>query len=88
MGIGGRVRAAHLSHFCPGGFGFPVTSPNAVGLDLEDAHFLRQSWHLVADHAARAAGQTCARCADAIAADQHARRRGGGDWVHESCPPP
>jgi hypothetical protein len=85
--IGERVRAAHLSHFCPGGLGFPVTSPNAVGLDLEDAHFLRQSWLIVADHAARAAGQTCARCGDGIGADQDTRRRGGGDWVHESCPP-
>ncbi len=84
--IGERVRAAHLSHYCPGGLGFPVASPSSAGLDLEHAHFIRQSWLIVADHAARAAGRTCARCGQPMAADQNARRRITGDWVHESCP--
>ena len=86
MGIGERVRQAHLDHFCPGGLGFPVTSPNSVGLDLEDAPFIRQSWLTVDDHAARVDGPACARCAQPIAASHDVRRRAGGDWVHESCP--
>jgi hypothetical protein len=84
--IGERVRAAHLSHYCPGGLGIPVTSSNSVGLDLEAAHFLRLSWLAVNDHAAHAAGQTCARCSRSIEADQDVRRRAFGDWAHESCP--
>jgi hypothetical protein len=86
VGIGERVRAAHLDHYCPGGLGFPVTSPNSVGLDLEDADFIRQSWLTVADHAARAAGLVCVRCGQPIAASHDVRRRTDGDWVHESCP--
>jgi hypothetical protein len=84
--IGERVRAAHLSHYCPGGLGIPVTSPNSVGLDLEHAHFIRQSWLTVDDHAAHAAGQICARCGQRIEADQDVRRRACGDWAHETCP--
>jgi ribosomal protein S27AE len=84
--IGERVRAAHLSHFCPGGLGFPVTSPSTAGVDLEHAHFIRQSWLIVADHAAQPANRICARCAQPIAARHDVRRRVCGDWVHESCP--
>jgi hypothetical protein len=86
VGIGERVRAAHLSHYCPGGLGFAVTSPNSVGLDLEDAHFIRQSWLVVEDHAARVASLACARCGQPITASHDVRRRAGGDWVHENCP--
>ena len=86
MGIGGRVRAAHLNHYCPGGLGFPVTSPNSVGLDLEDAHFIRQSWLTVDDHAARVTDMLCVRCRQPMEASHDVRRRAAGDWVHESCP--
>ena len=86
MGIGQRVRAAHLSHFCPGGLGFPITSATAAGTDLADAPFLRRS-SLATDHSARAAGETCARCGERLRADQTARRRVSRDWVHEACPP-
>ena len=86
MRIGERVRAAHLSHYCPGGLGFPVTSPNCVGLDLEDADFIRQTWLIVEDHAAHAAGEICVRCSQPIEADHDVRRRVTRDWVHEICP--
>ncbi len=86
--IGERVRAAHLGHYCPGGLGFPVTSPNSVGLSLEDAHFIRRSWLIVDDHAARVAGPVCARCRQPIEVSHDVRRRVGGDWVHENCPLP
>jgi hypothetical protein len=84
--IGERVRAAHLSHYCPGGLGFPVTSPNSVGLDLEHAQFIKQSWLRAEDHAVHAGGETCGRCDQLMRADQNARRRIRGDWVHENCP--
>ncbi len=87
MGIGQRVREAHLSHFCPGGLGFPVTSATAAGTDLADAPFLRRSSLLANDHSACGAGETCARCGEPIRADQMARRRASRDWVHEGCPP-
>ena len=88
MGIGERVRDAHLSHFCPGGAGFPVKSPNSVGLNLEDARFARQPWLTAGGHAAHADGQACGRCDQAIAPDQDVRRGVTGAWLHENCPEP
>jgi hypothetical protein len=38
------------------------------------------------DNAAHAAGKICVRCDQQIDADQAARRRISGDWVHETCP--
>ena len=38
------------------------------------------------DNAAHAAGKICVRCDQQIEADQAARRRISGDWVHETCP--
>jgi hypothetical protein len=85
--IGEKVRAAHVNQFCPGGLGFPVTSPSSVGLDLEHADFIRQLWLTTGDHAAHAAGERCVRCGKLIEADHDVRRRLCGDWVHETCPP-
>jgi hypothetical protein len=87
MGIGERVREAHLRHFCPGGAGFPVTSPTSAGVDLEQAPFVRQPHVALDDHMARASGEPCGRCEQAIEARQAVRRRAGGLWVHENCPP-
>jgi hypothetical protein len=87
VGIGTRVREAHIRCFCPGGAGFLVKSPNSAGLDLEEAPFIKQSSLTIEDHAARVAGETCGRCGLPIAAGHDARRRLGGEWVHESCPP-
>ncbi len=86
MRIGEKVRAAHLDHYCPGGLGFPVKSPNAVGVDLEQADFVKQLWLITEDHSAHAAGKTCARCGRLIEASHDVRRRVFRDWVHESCP--
>ena len=36
---------------------------------------------------AHAPGQVCERCGQVIAAQQDARRRPDGRWVHEECPP-
>jgi len=36
---------------------------------------------------AHAAGQVCERCGQVIGAEQDARRRPDGRWVHEECPP-
>ena len=78
-----RVREAHLSHFCPGGAGFPVTTSRPIGLDLEEA-----APEPAPDGGlAGAAGHECCRCARPIRAGQDARRRGSGTWVHEACPP-
>jgi hypothetical protein len=82
--IGERVREAHLSHFCPGGAGFPVTSPNSAGVDLE-TRFVNQPGLACGGHPARA-GQVCGRCGHPIAHDQDARRSLSGVWLHESCP--
>lgn len=86
MGIDERVRAAHVDHFCPGGAGFPVTSPNGAGLDLEEAGFVRRSWLLCEDHQAHVAGETCGRCHRPLGLAEDARRQAGGNWVHETCP--
>jgi hypothetical protein len=82
-----RVREAHLSHFCPGGAGVPVTTSRPVGLDLEQAAGQQPAPDAPA---ARAGGQRCGRCGQPITPGQDARRRATSDssgaWVHESCP--
>lgn len=83
MRIDDMVREAHLSHFCPGGASFPVTTSRPVGLDADRAVPQRPA----ESNAARAGGQRCGRCEHAITPGQDARRRAGGAWVHESCPP-
>jgi hypothetical protein len=78
LSIGQRVRAVHLSQYCPGGLGFPAGSPGAgpagragsAGLD---------------GHAAQAAGETCVRCGRRIGGGEPVRRQASGGWVHESC---
>jgi len=82
MEIDERVREAHLSHFCPGGAGFPVTDSRPIGLDAGQAAPARA----LSGPPARAAGSRCGRCGEPIAAGQDARRRASGAWVHESCP--
>jgi hypothetical protein len=82
MDIDERVREAHLSHFCPGGAGFPVTTSRPIGLDLAEA----APPPALDGTAARAAGQRCGRCGQPIVAGQDARRRASGAWVHENCP--
>jgi hypothetical protein len=76
-----RVRDAHLTHFCPGGAGLPVTSSRLVGLGPPAAVPTGLD-----DNAARAAGRQCGRCGQPIAAGQDVRRRVSGTWVHETCP--
>jgi hypothetical protein len=88
MGIGERVRDAHLSHFCPGGAGFPVASPNSAGVDLDQAAFLRLPRPGPDIYSARATGEVCGRCEHPIEAGEAVRRRARGPWVHENCPPP
>jgi hypothetical protein len=39
------------------------------------------------DNEAHAPGQICGRCGAVITADQDARLRADGRWVHEVCPP-
>ena len=83
MRIDEKVREAHLNHFCPGGASFPVTTSRPVGLDLEAATGPPSALDA---SAVRAGGKRCGRCDRPIEAGQDARRRGGGAWVHESCP--
>jgi hypothetical protein len=83
MGIGQRVRAVHLSQYCPGGLGFPAGSPGAAGAGA-------LGWPGggppdPAGHAAQAAGETCERCGRQITRRQAVRRRAHGGWVHEAC---
>jgi hypothetical protein len=82
MEIEERVREAHLSHFCPGGASFPVTDSRPIGLDPGQAAPDRA----LNGTSARAAGSTCGRCGQPIAAGQDARRQASGPWVHENCP--
>ena len=82
MEIDERVREAHLSHFCPGGAGFPVTTSRPIGLDPEEA----APPPALDGTPARAAGGECGRCGRPIEARQDARRRVSGAWVHENCP--
>lgn len=84
--IDDKVTAAHVDHFCPGASGFPVTSPHAVGLDLEDA-FAGEPATLTS-RARADAGERCERCRQLLAAGQQVRRRASGAWMHESCPHP
>ena len=77
-----RVREAHLSHFCPGGAGFPVTTSRPIGLDLEEA----APPPALDGTLTGAAGHDCARCGRQIRAGQDARRRVSGALVHETCP--
>jgi len=79
VGIGERVRAVHLSQYCPGGLGFPAGSPGP-GLAGTDS-----SSPDSANHEAQAAGHRCARCGRDISAGQPARRRSDQDWVHGDC---
>jgi hypothetical protein len=81
MQIDERVRDAHLTHFCPGGAGFPVTSSGSVGLGPPATAPAGLD-----DHAARAAGQRCGRCGQPIAPGLDVRRHVTGIWVHETCP--
>ena len=77
-----RVREAHLSHFCPGGAGFPVTTSRPIGLDLEDAAPPPDLDGTLTG----AAGHECDRCGQPIQEGQDIRRRISGAWVHETCP--
>ena len=77
-----RVREAHLSHFCPGGASFPVTTSRPIGLDLEEA----APPPALDGTLTGAAGHDCARCGQQIRAGQDARRRVSGALVHETCP--
>jgi hypothetical protein len=82
--IGERVRAVHLSQYCPGGLGFPAGSPGS-GLPDPGEDPAAPSWAELAGHEAQAAGRRCARCGQEISAGQPARRRADRDWVHGDC---
>jgi hypothetical protein len=84
VGIGERVRAVHLSQYCPGGLGFPAGSPGTGGPDRDDTPG-GSSWAELAGNEAQAAGRRCARCRREISAGQPARRRADQDWVHGDC---
>jgi len=81
MRIDEKVREAHLDHYCPGGLGFPAGTARPAWPGPAGAAALRPD-----GNAARAAGQRCGRCGQAIAPGQDARRRADGSWVHENCP--
>jgi len=84
VGIGERVRAVHLSQYCPGGLGFPAGSPGTGRADRDGTP--GESWAELAGNEAQAAGRRCARCQREISAGQPARRRPDRDWVHGDCP--
>jgi hypothetical protein len=54
--------------------------------ELANANFTEPDRDTGEDHAAHAAGKTCASCGEPITASQAARRRGETDWVHDVCP--
>jgi hypothetical protein len=83
VGIGERVRAVHLSQYCPGGLGFPAGSPDTGRADPGGTP--GKSWAELAGNEAQAAGRRCARCQREISAGQPARRRADQDWVHGDC---
>jgi hypothetical protein len=80
-----RVIQAHLDHFCPGGAGVPLTGSGPIGLGPDGDDPAADPTDL-GTNVARAAGQRCGRCGQAITARQDTRRRIGGTWVHEACP--
>ena len=82
MGIGGRVRAVHLSQYCAGGLGFPAGAP---GSGLAGTDSARLGPDRRAGHEAQATGHRCARCQHEISDGQPARRRADQDWVHADC---
>lgn len=84
MRIGERVRAVHLSQYCPGGLGFPAGSPG-TGQPGHGGTPAGQTWAQLAGHEAQAAGAPCARCGREISPGQPARRRADQDWVHGDC---
>jgi hypothetical protein len=83
VGIGERVRAVHLSQYCPGGLGFPAGSPGTGRADRGGTP--SESWAELAGNEAQAAGRRCARCRREISAGQPARRRADHGWVHGDC---
>jgi hypothetical protein len=78
--IGQRVRAVHLSQYCPGGLGFAAGSPG-------EPSYAGSRELMGIGPGPDAAGAACARCAEEIITGQPARRRLNGDWIHEACPP-
>jgi hypothetical protein len=85
--IGQRVRAVHLSQYCPGGLGFAAGSPGDPGSPGGPGWAGSQGLTMGAAHGADPAGAACARCTEEIMAGQPARRRLTGEWIHETCPP-
>ncbi len=82
MPIGQRVRAVHLSQYCPGGLGYPAGAPGP-----EPAEVTARPPAGEGAPPPRAGGQPCARCGQLVRGGQPARRRGNGGWTHEDCPP-
>lgn len=87
MRIGQRVRAVHLSQYCPGGLGFAAGSPGNPGSPVVSGWAGSDGPPMDGDHGADPAGAACARCTEEIMAGQPARRRLNGEWIHETCPP-
>lgn len=58
----------------------------AQSKQLANADFTEPGQDTGEDHAAHAAGRTCASCGEPISSGQAARRRGENDWVHDVCP--
>jgi hypothetical protein len=79
MGIDDGVREAHLSHYCPGGLGVPVTTSGPVGLPDR----ARGNTEAV-DGGFRADGD-CGRCGLPLVPGQSMRRAADGSAVHETC---
>ncbi len=84
MRIGERVRAVHLSQYCPGGLGFPAGSPGTgQPADGDDPAGQSGRSSPATRRRPRAAG---ARAADGeISPGQPVRRRADHDWVHGDC---
>ncbi len=86
VAIDDRAREAHLSHYCPGGLGVPVTSSDLAGLTDGPAG-AEVRGEDADENRLRADGETCGRCGLLLVPGQDARRRATGELVHESCPP-
>jgi hypothetical protein len=84
MRIDDGVREAHLSHFCPGGMGVPVSASGPVGL----AGAADEQAYDASDSMLRADAGECGRCGEPVRAGQDARRRLSGELVHATCPAP